>query len=319
MTQIAIVGAGIAGMAAARCLGMAGFECTIFEKSRGLGGRMANRRVQHLQFDHGAQFFSARGPRFRELVAEWQKDKLADYWFDGAFVGTPGMTAPARSMAAPHTIVPGTRVVSLALGIQGWTLETETGAVETPNNGLFAAVILAVPAPQAIPLAATAHLAFPELETVRYAPCWALMLAYDDAIHGVDDRITLEHGPIRWIARDNSKPGRSSKITTFVVHASPEWSRRHLELSAEDAALELTENFRSITGISAHPTYVTAHRWRFALVEETAGAAYLWNGDAKLGACGDWALGPRVECAFDSGEALANAIIQALVPAFRSS
>lgn len=303
----------MAGLAAARRVGMAGGSCTIFEKSRGLGGRMATRRAGDLQFDHGAQYFTARGAAFRALVAEWRTTGVAALWGnDSSFVGTPGMTAPTRALAAGHTIVRDTLVTSLTRDSDGWTVTTQAADGAASGTGRFEAVILAIPAPQAVPLAAMAGVTFPEVERVRYAPCWALMLAFDQPIGGLADRVTFEDGPIRWIATDSSKPGRNSDKTTFVIHASPDWSRRNLERTADDAASDLTRHLMSLTGVFADPVHVSAHRWRYAQVEEAAGIDCQWNADARLGACGDWAIGPRVEAAFDSGEAMAAAILSTM-------
>jgi len=310
--QIAIIGAGIAGLAAAQRLRQSGFGVTLIEKSRGVGGRMATRRINDLQFDHGAQYFTANGDHFHAVVEQWRTTGHADAWFEGAFVGLPGMTAPARAMAGGHVIVGGCQATALRRDDDGWSVHTIDGLVATPDNGLFAAVILAVPAPQAVPLAASAGAALPELEAVRYAPCWALMLAFSEPCGLPADRIRPQDDAIDWIARNSSKPGRAREKETVVVHAGPDWSRQHLEWPPDEVARELILRLQDITGISAKPYFSAAHRWRYALVEQAAGTAFIWNEEARLGACGDWCLGPRVEAAFDSGEALANATMQSL-------
>ena len=303
----------MAGLAAARRLAIAGHHCTIIEKSRGLGGRMATRRVGDLQFDHGAQYFTARGEAFRALVTEWQMTGIAVAWGDNAtFIGTPSMTAPARALAAGHTLMQNSLVTSLTRNGDGWHVTTTDGDCAPSDIKRFEAVILAIPAPQAIPLAATAGVIFPELEHVRYAPCWALMLAFDQPIDAIADRLTFEHGPIQRIETDSSKPGRHPNAATFVAHASPDWSRCHLERTADEVARELTQHFRSLTGIVADPVYASAHRWRYALVEQAAGIDCLWHANTRIGACGDWAIGPHVEAAFDSGEAMAAAILSTM-------
>lgn len=314
---IAIIGAGMAGLAAARALKAAGLEPTLFDKSRGLGGRMATRRVDDpalgaLTFDHGAQYFTAKGPAFRAVVDDWCAAGRATAWFNGGYVGTPGMTAPARALAEGLTVVGGCPVTGLRRAADGWTVATASGAVDTPGNGGFAAVVLAVPAPQAVPLAASAGVAMPALAAVRYGPCWALMLAFDAPL-GLDwNHLRREDGPIGWVARNASKPGRAGGAETLVVHAGPDWSRQHLELTPEAAEAALDPLWRAATGITAAPRFVSVHRWRYALVEETAGEACLWDADTKLGACGDWCLGPRVEAAFDSGAAMAARVIESL-------
>lgn len=306
-THVAIVGTGIAGLAAARRLRELGVASTLFDKGRGVGGRMATRRAETLHFDHGAQYFTARGARFAALVARWRAEGRVAEWFPDAFVGVPGMSAPARALLAGETVVAGCQVAWLRHDAAGWTVGTAAGPVDTPGNGAFAAVLLAVPAPQAVPLAAAAAVALPGLAAARYAPCWALMLGFDGACGLAADRLRSRSGPISWIARNGAKPGRPADREAVVVHAAPDWSRANLDHAPETAAAALRAAFAAATGVSAEPSFVAAHRWRYALVEEAAGAPCLWDRAARFGACGDWCLGPRVEAAFDRGEALAEA------------
>ncbi|MBX9757246.1 MAG: NAD(P)-binding protein [Beijerinckiaceae bacterium] len=306
--RVAIVGAGMAGLSAARVLRHAGVACTLFDKSRGLGGRMATRRAGDLQFDHGAQYFTARGEGFRALVADWAAQGSAAQWFDGAFVGAPGMTAPARAMAQHCEVIAGCEVKALRRCEDGrWTLVTAAGDV---NAGPFSAVILALPGPQIEPIAASAGVSFTALAGVRYTPCWALMLAFDGRMDLPWTHLRAEGADAAWIARDATKPGRSGPHETFVIHASAEWSRRHLERTPEWAAAELLRLFAQATGVTQAPVFAVAHRWRYALVEVPAGAPFLWDEAARIGACGDWCIGPRVEAAFDSGEAMAHAALK---------
>ena len=302
--RVAIIGAGMAGLAAARLLREAGASCTIFDKSRGLGGRMATRRTGEFSFDHGAQYFTARGPRFRALVDDWSAAGHAAPWYGEAIVGAPGMTAPARAMAAGLETVMGFEVKSLSRDGQGWSVH----AGEETYEG-FAAVIVATPAPQTAPLLESGGLSFPELASVRYAPCLALMLAFEGATAFQCESLRREDGPIAWIARNSTKPGRPAGQETFVVHASPEWSRTHLDETPEAILEKLAPFALDLIGAPSAPVFATAHRWRFALVEQALGVACLWDAKAGLGACGDYCLGPRVEAAFDSGEAMARAVL----------
>ena len=307
--EIAIIGAGIAGLAAARKLRAAGHSCTLFDKSRGLGGRMATRRAGDWQFDHGAQYVTARGPRFRALVEEWRAGGQAAEWFDGAFVGLPGMSAPPRGMAEGATLVTGCAVTGLRRDSAGWTVLTAEGSADTPANGRFDAVILGLPAPQILPIVASAGLVFAELANVRYAPCWTLMLGFAAPLTLRDEYLRPEDGVIAWIARNASKPGRPPGKETVVMQATADWSRRHLEAGPEAISAVLLPHFLLASGTRAMPDFMTAHRWRYALVEQAADQPCLWDAAARIAACGDWCLGPRVEAAFDSGEAAADAVL----------
>jgi renalase len=310
--KIAIIGAGMAGLSAADRLRESGADCTVFEKSRGLGGRMATRRVGSLQFDHGAQYLTARGARFQSVLARWQAEGNVAEWLPGKWVGTPGMTAPARALAAGVRVIRECRVTGLVGGPGNWRLVSDTAPASVIAQESFDAVIMAIPAPQIDALAASAGIRFAELARVRYAPCLTLMLAFDQPTELHEPFFSPSHGPIAWIARNDSKPGRDKAPKTVVVHATPAWSRAHIDDPAETAADALLTSVRRQIG-DAEPVFRMVHRWLYARVEQTAGSPFLWDPAQQVGACGDWVGGPRVECAFDSGEALAAAIIERFV------
>jgi predicted NAD/FAD-dependent oxidoreductase len=268
--------------------------------------------VDGLQFDHGVQYFTARGLCFSALVEDWCVERKVGEWFDSGFVGTPTMTAPARAMADGLAVVGGPAVTALARGASSWTVINSAGVADAPGNGAFSTVVLAVPALQAVPIAATAGVAFPQLAAARYAPCWALMLAFEMPLSGDWDYLRPHDGRLAWVSRNVTKLGRSGGRETLVVHAGPDWSRRNLERTQEIVTALFEPHWRAAAGITAAPTFTAAHHWRYARVEETAGAPFLWDEAARLGACGDWCLGPRVEPAFDSGEAMVDAVIAGL-------
>lgn len=303
---VAIIGAGMAGLSAARMLRDAGISVTLFDKGRGLGGRMSTRKRDKIQFDHGAQYFTARGTGFQILISELKDRGAVAEWSDGMFVGTPGMSAIGQILGEGFPIFKGATVEALAQSPHGWRVSTTNG---NPGQG-FDAVLLATPAPQASALLATADVRFEPLQAVRYAPCWALMLAFEESVLPIADFQRFETGPIAWIASDSSKPGRSTDMTTFVAHASPEWSRANLERTPEEVLNLLGQRILKQIPTTTIPNYQSAHRWRYAFVETPAGQSCFWDTDRKIGACGDWCLGGRVEAAFDSGEAAARAILE---------
>lgn len=313
MKKVAIIGAGLAGLAAAKKLRRGGMDVTIFEKSRGFGGRMATRRTGEYQFDHGAQYFSVRGPEFFAQVTRWQDQGHVAEWAPGTYVGSPGMTAPLRALAAKHRCITECLVTGLHKSASGWTLEDDRGPIAVDGNGTFDAAILAIPAPQAIPLAASAGIDMPELREVVYAPCIALMLAYpNETARPKQDWIKPEDSAIAWIACNATKPGRPRDAQTFVVHARPDWSRRHLDSELQASQDALLARFSAITGIMSEPLYASVHRWRYALVEQDVGLPCLFDKTNLFGACGDWCLGARVESASESGCAMGDTMLAAL-------
>jgi renalase len=314
----AIVGAGLAGLSCAKSLAARDVATHLFDKGRAPGGRVATRRVdldgRSLHFDHGAQYLTARG----KLFAATLEATHARPWLDETRrVGVPRMSAIPRRLAQGLEIESLRQVVAISGRPGAWWLRHAAarprgGAVaeeDAVEAGPFEAVVLAVPAPQAAALleGPAPHLAG-VLDKVRMAPCWTLMAAYGERVN-LPDTLRPPGGPIGWAARDSSKPGREAADETWVVQAGPQWSREHLELAPADAATALAEAFRALAGGALPaPLHLSAHRWRYALVEVPLGAPCLWDPALKLGAAGDWCIAARAEAAVDSGSALAEAI-----------
>jgi predicted NAD/FAD-dependent oxidoreductase len=318
--NIAIVGAGLAGLSCAKTLEAHGVAVRLFEKSRRPGGRMATRRVEveggtHA-FDHGAQYLTARGAQFAAVLEAMRAATWPD---DNRKVGQPTMATITRGLADGLDIVVNRHVVEIAGAPGAWVLRHHDAAAITPGaplpdqapteDGPFDAVALAIPSPQAVPLLAgpAPHLA-DVLRGVVMAPCWTLLAAFASRLP-LPDTLRLSGGPIAWAARDSSKPGRNADQENWVVQASAEWSRENLEIRPVLAAEQLSEALEKLVGHKLPPALVClAHRWRYALVEKPLGAPCLWDPVIGLGAGGDWAIAARAEAAVDSGTALAAAI-----------
>ncbi len=294
-----IVGAGMAGLAAARVLHAAGRAVTVLDKGRKPGGRLSTRREGAIRFNHGCQHFTVRDEGFAALM----RDLGAVPWAAAGaerYVGVPDMASLAETMAGS---LPDVRIEAqvsrLAREAEGWRVTLADGGVH-----MFGAVALAIPPIQAAELLApTGHEFAGRLAAAHLAPCWTVMLRFDGAVAG-PDVMRLAEGPLAWIARENSRPGASESPVCYTIQAGPGWSTAHLEDDAAHVITALTAAFADATGIAAAPDAAKAHRWRYALADKPLGAPCLWDAQAKLGLCGDWCLAGRLEAAFLSGAAL---------------
>jgi hypothetical protein len=320
--HLAVIGAGLAGLSCAEALQQAGLKVTVCEKSRGAAGRMSTRRGEDWQCDHGAQYFTARHPDFRAEVERWVRAGVAATWaarlqvLGGTsarvpdatlqrFVGVPTMTAPARHLARALSLATETTITQVQRAADGWQLLTaERGWLADR----FDAVLLATPAPQAATLLRQPA---PQLAaragTVNMRGSWALMLRFAAPVELPFDGAFVNEGPLRWIARNNSKPGRGGR-ETWLLHATAEWSEAHLDQDADEVAASLLSAFRQLGGPT--PQAWTAHRWRYADTEPSLDAGCAWDPDLGVGMCGDWLNGGKVEGAWLSGRALAQQVLQ---------
>ncbi len=328
---VIVVGAGIAGLACARVLADGGRAVVVLERGRGVGGRMATRRVEGQPVDLGAQYVTATDPAFEALLRRLAATGRAEPWatrlhrFERGRVraGGPdetgrvrwafpqGMTTLPEDLAAGLQVRRQVRVAGLAVARRSWL-------VRTPSGGHGAgAVVLALPAPEAVELiedvpglAGVAKAA----REVRYDPCWALAAGYPDAPPPTWRGMFVRDDPtLAWLAHDSSKRP-DPRVTVLVAHASGAWSRRHVDAGADEVTRALVAAGARVAGRwAADPTWTAVRHWRFAQL--TAGVDDPWllaGGHAPVGLCGDWCAGPKVEGAWRSGRRLGAALLERL-------
>ena len=326
---IAVIGGGIAGLSAAHRLGEHGLEVRVFEKSRGLGGRSATRRIGELWFDHGAQYFTVRDERWARTVAPLEERGAIARWeprivrllADGSvgkakvserYVGVPGMSALGSALAGDTAVVRETRIASLHRSEAGeWNLASDQG----PTLGPFSAVILTCPAPQAADLledVAPALAASCRMAVMQ--PCWAAMVAFEESLSLDFDAAFIDDAVLAWAACESSKPGRVRKPEGWTLHATPEWSAEKLEDSGEAVVDALLRRFFHLVAQAEElpPVIRVAHRWRFARSAQPRPLDVVEDADGLLGLAGDWTGGDRLEGAFLSGVRVADTIADEL-------
>lgn len=309
--RIVVIGAGMSGLACSERLVAAGHEVRLFDKARGPGGRMSTRRIElepgTIAFDHGAQYFTARRPDFVAQVAAWAEQGVVARWPEAgadAWVGLPAMNAPVAHLARQLAVAFSSHVMSLSRDAAGWHVTVQDG----DRHGPFDAAIVALPAEQAAAFLGAHDLAMASLAmAVRSQPCWTMLAAFDGPLPIRAD-VIRRSGVLAWATRNGTKPGRAPG-EAWVVQAEGTWSTAHLEHPAEDVARTMLKALTEVSGDARLPAvrHVSAHRWRYAMVRSAEQGA-LWNNTLRLGACGDWLLGPRVELAWQSGRQLAHTI-----------
>jgi len=282
-----------------------GWDVTVLDKGRGVGGRMATRRLGDARLDHGAQFFTVREAAFRDLVEVWERRGWVRVWFEEnghpRYCAEQGLNGLAKRLAEGLDVRAGTLVKRVEAAGHGWKAVTEAGE-EIHGDTL----ILTPPAPQTLALlegcGAELH---GELRTIEYDPCFALLLA-GDGISTVPTPgfVRPAGGVISWIGDNIQKGVTAGKGFALTVHATAEFTRLHFDSESEAVADMLEE--------AASPWFVgrvTArqlHRWRYSQPLAVCDKRCLVAG--SLAVAGDAWGGPRIEGAFLSGLAAAAAI-----------
>ena len=319
--SVAVIGGGVAGLSCARTLIDHRLAVTVLDKGHEPGGRLSTRQVDGYRFDDGAQYFTARDPRFQREVDAWRAVGLAAEWTGrvcvlengtlsageqkARYVGVPEMSAIARHLARPCHVLSETRVAHVHREGRRWRLLATAGV----DLGAYDVVVVALPAPQAVALLGEVPDLAARVASVKMSGCWAVMLAFEQSLALPFDGAFVQASALSWIARNNSKPGRGD-AECWVLHGAPAWSDEHSDATPEQVITWLSDAFRLATlcqGVK--PSFATAHRWRYALPTVLLEEACLFDPTLAIGACGDWCAGPRVEGAFLSGLTLADQIL----------
>lgn len=319
--NIAIIGAGFSGLLAAQGLKALGHEVTVFEKSRGSGGRMSTKRLPWGYTDMGAQYFTAVDPRFKSIVHSWldlgwcsrwdftpfrQKDGCIEPSDDNRqrFVGSGGMSNITGVLAKSVNAIFDSTVVRVEKVAKGWQLFTHN----SQSIGIYDWLICSQPAEQSLNLLKD-HCALADyIPSSIHQPCWAFACSASG-----DGRIDIDgvfaEKELSWVSRQSSKPGYEKlplHKNTWVMHFDSVWSqesgRNVDQAQLSHIALKWLQNY---IGKDIQITDSASHFWRYARTKERAQTTpALIDSDLKLACIGSWAAGDNVEGAFLSSRYL---------------
>jgi renalase len=222
------------------------------------------------------------------------------------WVGTPRMSSITRAMLAGMQVQFSCRVTEVFRGEQHWSLQDAEGN----THGPFTQVIVATPAPQATALLAAAPKLAGAAASVVMEPTWAIALGFTSPLQTEVEGCFVQDSPLDWLARNRSKPGRDTQLDTWVLHASSQWSKQHIDLSKEAVIEQLHGAFAELIGCAVPaPAFSLAHRWLYARPAALHQWGALADTDLGLYACGDWCSSGRVEGAWLSGQEAARKLM----------
>ena len=314
--DVLVIGAGLAGLSAAVDLQRAGHNVLLVDKGRGLGGRLAGRRIGDASFDHGAQFMTTRDPRFAATVKDWVAAGVAEEWYSSfpgspdnghpRYRGVPTMTAIAKHLATELNIFRSVRVLDIAQQDNQWRATLDNG-----EQVIARTMLITSPVPQTIELLTSAHIQLSaanqaRLDLIEYEACIAVMAVLDrPSSISAPGAISVEDGPVAWIS-DNQQKG-VSKIPAVTIHGSGDFSAKHFDADRETAGQQLIDAAQPF--LVATVIEFQVHGWRYSKPSVVDSEPYmLASSDTQLPAlvlAGDAFNGPRVEGAVVSGWAAA--------------
>ncbi|MCU0550760.1 MAG: FAD-dependent oxidoreductase [Leptolyngbya sp. Prado105] len=315
--EIAIVGAGMSGLTCAQLLHQAGYKVVVLDKSRGLGGRMATRRLHGTYADHGVCYLKPKSDEFQNLLHHLVDRKVSRVWtqtihefVDGqirasqksapCYVSANGISAIAKCLSIGLTLRLNHRVSEIR---EGWQLHCESGEVISAR-----AVVVAIPAPQAAQL-----YQLEPLKRVEYSACISAIALYPTERQAEVEALEWKglgcsDAELGWIGIDSTKQVDPAQ-PSVVVQSNAAFAARHLEdLELQQVGERLLQRASEV-GLPwlTSPELLQVHCWRYAFPITPITEKYLAADTvAPLFFTGDWCGGNRVENAFEAGVATAD-------------
>ncbi|MEO6173264.1 MAG: hypothetical protein ABIP02_09115, partial [Arenimonas sp.] len=296
----------------------------VFEKARGVGGRMSTRYADPFYFDHGTQFFTARTKAFQNfiapfiakgVVAEWKGKVLTHQadntikdrpWFEPHYIAVPHMNSLSKQLSEGIDLRLNTEIAALTeKHAEGWHLFNKEGE----SLGVFDWVISTAPPVQTLNLFHTHLPSDSPLHHTQMLGCYTLMIGFHTPWLKPWMAAKVHESPIEWISINSTRPGRHKEVTAIVVHSSNAWAQEHIDDDLDQTKAFLVKQFETVTGIACNKSdYLSLHRWRYANVIENEKPEYHLDTQQKIAATGDWASASRIEAVWLNAVSLANDI-----------
>ena len=323
MNSIAVVGAGLSGVSLASLIKNR-FEVKIFEKSRGVGGRMSTRKEHPYVFDHGAQYFKIKNEDFMNFVSElfykkiirpwnfrcayFEKNTLKKIRFfeekDNFFVGTPNMDSIVKHLSKNCNVLLNTKIVKIMRKKKKWYLFDEN------NNtyGSYDWVILSLPAQQSFKLLDRHSPICSFVKPIKMKGCFSLMIGMNKSLDLNFDSAIVQKKDISWLAINNSKPLRKNKFS-LLVNSCFDYASNNINTPKNLVLNHMLNETSMLIKKKFDINMIKLHHWMYVEAENPPRENFFIDHDKKIAVCGDWFINSRVEGAFLSANELSKKII----------
>lgn len=302
MTKIAIIGAGFSGLILAHQLKNHA-DVSLFEKARGVGGRMATRYHDTYEFDHGLPFFQVQSPEFLTFLKPYIASGVVQEW--PARCTTLNGTSPHPIPRLQNTYIACPRMNALCKTLAtnlDVHLNHQVNDISALHAQGFEWIISTAPYPQT-----QALLSKIPTRNIKMHPCFTLMLGLTETPAFPWDIARVEHSFIEKICINSQKPQRHHDLSLCIFTHS-KWAEEHLEAPEEWVTQQILSEVQRLLPSLPNHLHIALHRWRYATATPTSSKNIWLDTQQKLAACGDWSCGSTLEDAYQAASLLSSKI-----------
>lgn len=325
MQRFAIIGAGLAGASLARRLLDEGKNVSVFEKSRGTGGRLASAKFGAASGDLGNDYIEAHSSDFERFLIGLEYQGVLGRWdqtvwdFHGQqvddvklWVGRERNSALTRALLQGAELHTETRIGVVWPDREGVLLRD----VDAQSLGYFDAVICTAPAPQAQPLLEAKPRFAQVAARTKTLASWIQLFELESLPARLQGKAVVrgESPVFDRIVVETTKPGRTGLVVKVQMSAA--WSQENLSLHTDTIAAEIQNLIEDWLGEAIKPRSQRTHRWLYSSsFQPEPELENLWDAALGIGACGDWIAEPGIEGSWLTAQRLADQILQEVVSA----
>lgn len=298
--KIAIIGAGFSGCNLYDNLKLQFEDITIFEKSRGVGGRLSTKYIDDKFIDHGTPFLIPITEDLKSFCSDLVKNKVIKNRYD-EFLPINGMNKICKFLINEENLKTNTKIIEAKFIDNKWNLVDENNNNYTGFDKLF----LTIPATQILEMNIDLEENIKnELEKINYDSVFSLIL-YSNANLKLNENLAYENSCVENII-NNSKKYLYKDFSSYVIHSSRKFANEVNTKTKEEILEIFLNSFDEKTKEHLKTFNLIPHLWKFAFVKNSLDMSYYLNESKTLGICGDYFNFSNVEASLTSSELLGS-------------
>ena len=298
--KIAIIGAGFSGCNLYDNLKLQFEDITIFEKSRGVGGRLSTKYIDDKFIDHGTPFLIPITEDLKSFCSDLVRNKVIKNRYD-EFLPINGMNKICKFLINEENLKTNTKIIEAKFIDNKWNLVDENNNNYTGFDKLF----LTIPATQILEMNIDLEENIKnELEKINYDSVFSLIL-YSNANLKLNENLVYENSCVKNII-NNSKKYLYKDFSSYVIHSSRKFANEVNTKTKEEILEIFLNSFDEKTKEHLKTFNLIPHLWKFAFVKNSLDMSYYLNESKTLGICGDYFNFSNVEASLTSSELLGN-------------